>query len=97
MSFANYLQEGDSLVLHSESFVLTVQVYDFVINKQAHIGDSLAAAQVFSVSSLCNELPCGLVSEIYRGKRQRPSLLQNLGSDEYILSHLGSIHISVRQ
>lgn len=67
-----------------------------VIYKQAHSGDSLAAAKVFSVSSLCYDLPCGLVGEVYGGKRQRSPLLQNLSSDEYVLSHLGSGHVSAR-
>ena len=67
-----------------------------VIYKEAHSGDSLAAAKVFGVSSLCYDLPRGLVGEVYGGKRQRPPLLQNLGSDEYVLSHLGSGHVSAR-
>lgn len=68
-----------------------------MIYRQANRGDCLAAAKVFSVSALCYELPRGLVGEVYSGKRQRPSLLQNLGGDEYVLSHLGSIHISAKQ
>lgn len=57
---------------------------------------SSAAAKVFGVSSLGYELPCGLAGEVYGGKRQRPSLLQNLSSDENVLSRLGSVHVSVR-
>lgn len=67
-----------------------------MIYRQAQRGDGLAAAEVFSVSSLCYELPRDLVGEVYGGKRQCPSLLQNLSSDEYVLSDLGSIHVSVR-
>lgn len=68
-----------------------------MIYRQARTGDSLAAAEMFCVSSLCYELPCGFTGEVYGGKRQRPSLLQDLSSDQYVLSHLGSVHVPVRQ
>lgn len=45
------------------------------------------------MSSLCNELPGGLVGEIYGGKCQSPSLLKHLRSDKNVLSDLSSIHI----
>lgn len=56
---------------------------------------SLTVAKVFSVSSLCNKLPSCFVGEVYCGKCQCPSLLQNLSSDEYVLSYFGSVHVSV--
>lgn len=59
------------------------------------VGHTLAS-KVFSVSSLRYELPCDLVGKVYTGKRQRPPLFQDLSSDEYIFSHLGSIHVPAR-
>lgn len=53
----------------------------------------LTTSEVFGVPSLCNEFSCGLVGQVNSGKRQRPSLFQNLSSDEHILSNLASIHV----
>lgn len=54
-----------------------------------------AAAKMFRVPSLCNELPGGLAGEIDGGERKRPPLLEDLRSDENIFPHLGSIHVPV--
>lgn len=55
--------------------------------------DSSRAAKVFCMSSLRNELPSGLIGEIYGGKCQSPSLFKHLCRDKNILSDLSSIHI----
>lgn len=68
----------------------------YVIHREAQRKHSLAAAKVFGVSPLCYELPCGFVGEIYGGKCQSSSFLQDLSSDENILSYLGSAHVSAR-
>lgn len=63
-------------------------------NTSRHRGDvSSSITDVFGVSSLCNDLPRGLVGQVNRRERKRPSLFENLSSDEHIFAYLGSVHV----
>lgn len=56
-----------------------------------------SAAKVLRVSSLCEDFPCGFAGEVYGSECHGLPLLQNLSSDQYVLSELGSIHVPVRK
>lgn len=87
--FRDFLQTEVSL-----HFDLCWHYGDMMQHTKRHKWETLlTTSEVFGVPSLCDEFPCGLVGQVNGGKRQRPSLFQNLSSDEHILSHLGSIHV----
>lgn len=57
----------------------------------------LAAAEVFGVPSLRNQLSCGLAGQVHGGERQRAPFLQYLSCDQHVLAQLGRVHVAARK